>query len=62
MISTYFDKKKSWSEAKKFCSDQGGIVASNITILEQLNLTSKVWMGVYQTFTPWVALIGKARS
>ena len=52
----------SWNNATSYCFDNGGVLESNVTIVQKYsrNITNKdVWIGSYKVLTDWAGIWGK---
>lgn len=61
---TFYNERKTWSEAKDFCFVNGGILETDETIIikdhDYTKDNVKLWLGAYSLITPWSGVFGKS--
>ncbi|XP_076083347.1 uncharacterized protein LOC143054276 [Mytilus galloprovincialis] len=59
---TFYNERKTWSEAKDFCFVNGGILETDETIIikdhDYTKDNVKLWLGAYSLITPWSGVFG----
>lgn len=62
---TFYDEEKSWIDAANFCSNNGGVLESNVTLLLQhlSDITESgehedIWLGKIELLTEWTYVRG----
>ncbi|XP_076083336.1 uncharacterized protein LOC143054266 [Mytilus galloprovincialis] len=59
---TFYNTPKTWKSAANFCSHNGRVLESNVTILKKLNefinAEKDVWIGKFKTLTKWTYIQG----
>lgn len=62
---TFYNEEKSWRDAASFCSQNGGVLESNVTLLLQhLDVITQsgehedIWLGKSKILTKWTYVRG----
>lgn len=59
---TFYNTPQTWKYAANFCSHNGGVLESNLTLLMELDefisANEDVWIGKFKTLTNWTYIQG----
>ncbi|XP_071143397.1 uncharacterized protein [Mytilus edulis] len=59
---TFYNTPQTWKYAANFCSHNGGVLESNVTLLMELDefksANEDVWIGKFETLTKWTYIQG----